>query len=170
MQALKSLKHRILESLNTQPGQTDDQLAQALNENRTRVNRTLYLELATLARRDDDLRWYALSELERSEILKTLVAQTSFDHLSGKSLFNVQASTRTLQMSLNADHLFFRSDFRSLDHQGQATVMRLLETLGMALSRRFENPDLIEELIRDWGALLSQRVEMERSSSNLVAP
>lgn len=159
---MKPLKHRIVESLSDQPGQTDAELATNLNESRQLINRTLYLELSAQTRRDNNLRWYALSDTERAEILNSLVARTSFGHLRGQNLFNVEASSEQLQMYLNADHRFFRDDFQSLDEQGQRTVLRLLETLGVAMSHKFQNQAVLEDLISEWSTVLNQRVESEQ--------
>lgn len=159
---MKLLKHRIVESLSDQPGQTDAELAISLNESRQLINRTLYLELSAQTRRDDNLRWYALTDTERAEILSTLVARTSFDHLRNQNLFNVEASSEQLQMSLNADHRFFRDDFHSLDDQGQRTVLRLLETLGVAMSHKFQNQAVLDDLISEWSEVLNQRVQSEK--------
>lgn len=160
---MRPLKHRIVQSLLEQPGQTDADLADNLNESRKLINRTLYLELSAETRRDDNLLWYALSEAERSEILSSLVARTTFDHLRGQNLFNVEASNKKLQMHLNVDHRFFQDDFQSLDEQGQQTVLRLLETLGVAMSHRFQNQALLDELIAEWSAVLARRVEFEQA-------
>lgn len=162
---MKPLKHRIVQSLLEQPGQTDADLADNLNESRTLINRTLYLELSAETRRDDNLLWFALSEAERSAMLNSLVARTSFDHLCGQNLFNVEASSRDLQMHLNVDHRFFQDDFQSLNEQGQQTVLRLLETLGVAMSHKFQNQAILDDLIREWSTVLARRVEVERSAS-----
>ena len=159
---MKSLKHRIVESLFSHPGQTDAELADALNESRKLINRTLYLELSAQTRRDDYLLGYALSETERSEMLNSLAARTSFDHLRDQNLFSVEASKKDLQLQLNVDHRFFREDFQNLDANGQQTVLRLLETLGVAMSHRFQNQAALDDLIKEWSAVLARRVEVEQ--------
>lgn len=158
---MKSLKHRIVESLLNHPGQTDAELADALNESRKLINRTLYLELSAQTRRDDNLLWYALSEKERSEMISSLAAHTSFDHIRGQNLFNVEASNTNLQMHLNADHRFFQDDFQNLNEQGQQTVLRLLETLGVAMSHKFQDQAVLDDLIKEWSSVLARRVEFE---------
>ena len=163
---MKSLKHRIVESLLANPGQSDAELADNLNECRQAVNRTLYLELSARVKRDDNLRWYALSDSERGELIDSLAAQTSFDHIRGKSLFNVETSNKKLQMHLNADHRFFQSDFQSLDDNGKETVLRLLETLGVAMSHKFQNQAVLEDLIGEWSSVLNQRVEAEQAKAS----
>ena len=159
---MKSLKHRIVESLLANPGQSDADLADSLNECRQAVNRTLYLELSAEVKRDDNLRWYALNDSERGKLLDSLAPRTSFDHLRGKSLFNVEASSKELQMHLNAEHRFFQSDFQNLDDQGKETVLRLFETLGVAMSHKFEDRAVLDDLIGEWSKILNQRVAIEQ--------
>lgn len=164
---MKSLKHRIVESLANHPGQTDAELAENLNECRQAVNRTLYLELSARVKRDDNLRWFALSDVEQEALLGSLTAKTSFNHIRGKNLFNVEASSKALQMRLNADHSFFQSEFQGLDDKGKETVLRLLETLGVAMSHKHQDQAVLEDLIGEWSSVLTQRVEAERSRTGM---
>lgn len=161
---MKSLKHRIVKSLTEQPGQTDAELAESLNESRKAINRTLYLELSAQTKRDDNLLWYALSETERADLLTNLSAETTFNHLNGKMLFGLEATSRSLQMQLNADHPFFRSEYQALDDKGKLVVMSLFETLGLAISHKFDNSALLDELMTEWSSLLNQRLAAEQAN------
>lgn len=159
---------QITEFVKKNPGSTAKKIADKFGVARKTVNSILYANKEKLfTKNDTNHTWYVYgskTEQTRTNVKHTTThlsdknVVTELDSFPGYALFKIENENDKIKLTLNVNHEFFVTKGLTKDISKKDEVVLLLETLARALEHQYTEIDFIEEIVNDWGYLLSRKI------------
>lgn len=152
------------------PGLKASKIALSLGSTRKEVNSIIYRHLSDRLVKDENHCWYligspavilkSVSEKSYQEPVtkndKDIVNGTAY--IRGNSIFRIKHHHNKILIETNSNHPFVSKLLVDLGEDANAAFINLLEAFSVAVEKHYDDADLIEELIDDWGTILASKL------------